>query len=161
MRILIGALIVGCAIAAAGCGTTIYDVPGVREIGKLAGHKATPEEQVTAVLNDVARAMEARKIDRIMMHVSPNYGDAEGRNYSAIEEYIREVFRKYRSISITRVAPKVEIQENKAKAIETFGTVAEPHDPAKEPPVNLQGQVAVGLERLDGEWKIVEWGRIM
>lgn len=156
MRIWSCLLIAGCAAAVAGCGTTIYEVPGVREIGKIAGHKGTAEEQVTAVLNDIARSIETRKVDRILAHISPKYADGWGRNRSAVEEYIRDTFRKYWTIKVTRVAPAVKTEGEQAQVVETFGVAAEPRDTAKEPPVNMEGRLAVRLERVDGKWMIVE-----
>jgi hypothetical protein len=58
--------------------------------------------------------------------------------------------------------PRITIEEGvRARAVETFGTVAEPLDPKLEPPINLQGQVVVNLVKVGGEWQIVEWGSIL
>jgi hypothetical protein len=43
--------------------------------------------------------------------------------------------------------------------VEAFGTRGQP-DNFQTPPVTLQGQVAVYLQRTDAGWKIVEWGSI-
>ncbi len=149
------ALVIGSMVVVAGC-ATVYDVPGVREIGKIASHKGTPEEQVTALLNDLARSIETRKVNRILAQFSPSYTDGWGRNRASLEAYVRDVYQKYRTISVTRVAPSVQIEGDKARVVETFGAVAEPRDAAKEPPINLEGQLSVRLERVDGDWLIVE-----
>ncbi|HNR36974.1 MAG TPA: hypothetical protein PKO36_17500, partial [Candidatus Hydrogenedentes bacterium] len=98
----------------------------------------------------------------VLAHVSRSYHDAEGRDYAGLQEYLNEIFRKYRTIRITRVVPRITIEANgRAKAVETFGTVAEPVDPRVEPPINMQGQVVVYLTKTDGQWRIVEWGNIL
>lgn len=144
-----------------GCAGHYVRIPTLHEITTATGLAPSDEEQITAVLDDVHRGMQQRQIYKVLAHVSPNYYDAEGRDYAAIERYLVEVFRSYRSVQIRRVNPRVAVYGTTARAVETFGASAEPNDPAVDPPVNVQGQVTVSLEKLGGEWKIVEWGSIM
>jgi len=137
-------------------------IPGLQKLGEASGLRPTDEEQIASMMDDVAQGMQSRRIFKVLAHVSHAYHDAEGRDYEKLEEYLNEVFRKYRTIRITRVVPRITIEEGtRARAVETFGTVAEPLDPKLEPPVNLQGQVVVNLVKIDGEWRIVEWGSIL
>ena len=69
--------------------------------------------------------------------------------------------KDYRAIRVTRVVPRILVQGVQARAVETFGTVAEPQDPSSEPPINMQGQVTVSLEKVGGQWQIVEWGSLL
>ena len=64
-------------------------------------------------------------------------------------------------VSVALSTGLIVVKGNRARAIETFGTVAEPADPASDPPINLQGQVSVSFEKADGRWQIVEWGRVL
>lgn len=144
----------------AGCGTT-SSVPGLRELGELSGLGPSDEERVAAVLDDVHSGMQAEKPSKVLAHVSRQYHDEEGRDYAAIEAYLNSFFKKYEKIRITRVAPRIVVQDGRARALETFGTVAEPENPRDDLPVNVQGQVTVFLEKSGGAWRIVEWGRIV
>jgi len=146
-------VIIALAALATGCGESLPQIPGL-------GGRASDEEQIATVLNDVQRGMEARKIYKVLAHVSRNYLDEEGRDYEAIREYLSGIVKAYREIRITRTSPKILVQGDRARAIESFGTVAEPADQDETPAINLQGQVAVYLERVDGAWQIVEWGPI-
>jgi hypothetical protein len=146
----------------AGCSTNLpVKVPGLTKLGQASGIKPSEEEQIAAVLEDVCRGMQARRIYKVLAHVSPNYHDGEGRNYAALEAYLNDIFKRYRNIRITRVPPRIVVQGDRARVVETFGTVAEPWDPATEPPIDLQGQVAVDLEKVPGDWQIVEWGSLL
>lgn len=137
-------------------------IPGLQKIGEASGLKLTDEEQIATVMDDVALGMQSRRIFKVLAHVSRAYHDAEGRDYAKLEEYLNEIFRKYRTVRITRVVPRITVEQGvRARAVETFGTVAEPLDPKLEPPINLQGQIVVNLVKVDGEWRIVEWGSIL
>ncbi|MCX5758696.1 MAG: hypothetical protein NTU83_09370 [Candidatus Hydrogenedentes bacterium] len=137
-------------------------IPGLQKLGEASGIKRTDDEQIAGVMDDVALGMQSRRIYKVLAHVSRTYHDAEGRDYTKLEEYLNEIFRVYRTIRITRVVPRITIEEGvRARAVETFGTVAEPLEPNLEPPINLQGQVVVNLVKVGGEWQIVEWGSIL
>ncbi len=159
------AMALTCAAAlAAGCKSADLParIPGLQKIGEASGLRLTDEEQIATVMDDVAQGMQSRRIFKVLAHVSRSYHDAEGRDYAGLQEYLNEIFRKYRTIRITRVVPRITIEANgRAKAVETFGTVAEPVDPRVEPPINMQGQVVVYLTKTDGQWRIVEWGNIL
>lgn len=143
----LGALLSSCS----GGGVNI-DIPG------LSG-KPSDEEQIAKILNDVHLGMETKKVGRIMRHVSPNYQDEEGRNAEGIRDYLDRIMNNYREIKINRSTPSITVQGDRARVIEVFGTRGEP-DNSQTPPVTLQGQASVYLERTDQGWKIVEWGSI-
>lgn len=138
------------AVAVAGCQTSL-PIPGM-------GGKVSDADQVAAVLDDVHRGMQARKANKVMSHVSSEYLDAQGRDYAAIDAYVRHICQSYRDIRITRAVPQIQVQDGEARALEAFGTVAFPGDPDRDPSVNVQGQVMVDLRRENGAWKIVAWG---
>lgn len=149
------ALLSGCKTGA------LTEIPTVQKIGQATGLQASDEEQIAAVLEDVCRGMQERQIYKVLAHVSNGYRDADGRDYDGVQAYLNEVFKKYRTIRITRVPPRISVDADRARAIETFGTVAEAQDPARVPPVNIQGQVSVDLVKVQGRWRIVEWGRLL
>ncbi len=141
-------------VLAAGCPKRFpMDIPGV-----VTTPRAADDVLIAAVLNDVYRGMEQRRIYRVLAHVSRSYNDTEGRDYQGIQAYLNAIFENYREIRITRVSPKIVVQGNRARAMETFGTTAEPVNPMEIPPINLQGQVFVYLEKTNGQWLITEWG---
>jgi hypothetical protein len=161
-RLLLVAL-VAPPLLLAGCqSATPLKVPqALNKLGQMAGLNPTDEEQIAAVLDDVCRGMQARRIYKVLAHVAHSYHDEEDRDYAEIEAYLNEVFRNYRTIRITRVAPRIAVQGDRARAIETFGTAAEPQDPQRDPPIHLQGQVTVDLVKVGGEWQIARWGKIL
>lgn len=137
----------------AGCaqhGAMRVSIPGLERM--------TDEEKIAHVLEDVWRGMESRRVYQVLAHVSPGYLDQEGRDYNAIQEYISHIVKMYYDIKITRMRPKILIAGDRARAVETFGTIAAPWDARKDIPINLQGQVSVYLERAGSTWQIVEWG---
>jgi hypothetical protein len=145
-----------------GCANTFgIRVPGLEQMGQATGLAPTDEEKIVTVLNDVHEGMQNRQIYKVLANVSRNYYDSEGRDYNALQASLSEFFKRYRAIRITRVTPRVQVQGDQARAVETFGTIAEPSDPNAEPPINLQGQVAVTLEKVGGRWQIVEWSGML
>lgn len=141
-------------LAAAGCNTGLpIQVPG------LPMTRQSDEEQIAAILEDVRVGMETQRIFKVVSHVSRSYMDEEGRNYDAIVEYLNEIFNRYRRIEVKRVPPKILVQGDTAQVVETFGTIAEPVDGVQDPPINIQGQVTVYLQRISGEWLITAWDR--
>jgi len=140
---------------------TLTEIPAVQRIEQATGLQPSDEEQIAAVLEDVCLGMQERQIYKVLAYVSNGYRDADGRDYEAVQAYLNEIFKKYRAIRITRVPPRISIDADRARAVETFGTVAEPQDPAREPPINVQGQVSVDLVKVQGRWRIVEWGRLL
>lgn len=143
------------------CGGRAGILPGMNRIGQMSGLQASDEEQIVVLLDDVQQGMERRQIYKVLAHVSRNYYDEAGRDYAGIEAYLTDLFKRYRQINITRVVPRIAIYGTTARAIETFGTTAEPQDPGTEPPIYLQGQVTVNLEKVNNIWQIVEWGAML
>ena len=118
---------------------------------------ADAEVQVRQVLDNVQAGMQRQSLFQVMGHVSPNYRDKAGRDYAGIREYLRQLFDNYRNIRIVRTPPKVEIQGQYARVVESFGAMADPVDKSALP-INVQGQTVVLLEWVQGSWKILEWG---
>lgn len=146
----------GMLMTAWGCATpdVVSSVPG------FGAPKVSDEEQVALLLDDVHRGMEARSIYKVLAHVSSGYHDAEGRNYDDIKEELNTLFKEYRSVTIRRMRPGIQVRGDRAVAVETFGTNAQPQRGSTLPTMSLQGQVTVYLERINGRWQIVEWGAL-
>lgn len=140
----------------AGCrsGGLPVDIPGI------SGPRLSDEEQIARLLDEVAKAMESRKIYKVLANVSQNYQDGAGRDYDGIQAYLNEVFRDYRFIEITRARPRIAVQGDRARAIETFGTRATPFDSNEARPIDFDGQVIVHLIKQSNGWKIVEWSAV-
>lgn len=148
-------LLLVAAVSPRGCLNKIpVDIPGVTTQGP------SDEEQINNVLDDVHRGMQARRVYKVLAHVSKTYLDDDGRDYAAIERYLTELFRGYKVIEITRVRPKVIVQGDSARAMETFGTRAEPFNAGENRPIELRGRMNIYLEKINGKWMIVEWGRM-
>ena len=150
--VVLAALVV--AFGALGCqqATRAIDMTG------LTGPRLTDEEQIAVILNEVHRGMEEQRIFRVLAHVSKSYEDQEGRDYEGIQQYLRELFRDYRDIRITRPRPRIMVQGRRARVVETFGTEARPRNPDADRPINMHGQVIVYFEKTGDTWQIIEWG---
>jgi len=149
--IALGFLVIMAVVV--GCPNDMPEIPVINP-------RLSDEEQILLVLDAVYRGMESQRIYQIMAHVSRSYRDRDGRDYDALAAYLNKVFDEYRSIRVTRVKPRVIVQGNQARAVETFGTIARPENRSNYPPIDLHGQVTVFLEKVDGRWLIVEWGSI-
>lgn len=130
------------------------------EIGRATGITMSDEERIALVLEDVQRGMESRRLYQVLAHVSRNYRDRAGRDYAALSEDLSTLLRNYRNIRITRPTPTIQVQGDRARVVDTFGTSAEAAGGRENPPVNLQGQVVILLERYEDTWQILEWGPI-
>ena len=152
-RVLLGLALALAGAGVSGCPNALpVSVPG------LGGAGQSDQEQIAAVLDDVHQGMQRRRIYRVLAHVSRAYQDEQGRDYEAIQAYLNEIFSAYRSIRIVRAQPKIYVQGDEATVIETFGTTAEPATTGDYPPLNLQGNVNVRLQQVDGRWLITQWG---
>lgn len=140
---------------AAGCART------VREIPLLSGSRVNDAAAIAAVLDDVHRGMESQRIYTVLAHVSRNYYDSEGRDYAAMEVYLNEIFRRYRIIRINRERPRILVENDRARALETFATIAEPTPGPEGRPFTVRGQVTVYLEKVGDRWLITEWGHLL
>lgn len=162
LKPLVFALLCTTVLILCGCKTgAVTRLPAVQKIGQATGLQPSDEEQIAAVLDDVSRGMQERQIFKVLAHVSNGYRDADGRDYAAVQAYLDEVFKRYRVIRITRVPPRITVDKDNARAVETFGMSAEPQDRTHEAPLNLQGRVTVDLVKTQGRWRIVEWGRLL
>jgi hypothetical protein len=152
MRVLCAAALVVAAGSLAGCKSGLpVEIPGIPFT------RASDEELIANVLDDVRRGMESRRIFQVTSHVSRSYSDEEGRDYDAIVKYLNAIFENYREIRVTRVSPQIAVNGTTAKVVDAFGTIAEPRDSGTTPPLNLQGRVIVNLEKIGGRWLIVSW----
>lgn len=140
------------AVVAVGCDQELpVDIPG------LGGQKMSDEEQIAAVLNDVQQGFESQRIYKVLAHLSRDYRDETGQDYEAVRNFLTDRMKKYREIRITRTRPKILVQGDTARALETFGAVGKPINPVDTPALNLQGQIAVYLEHVGNEWLITGW----
>ena len=130
------------------------------DIPLLPGFKTSDEQRIQTLLDNVAKAVEGRKTSRVMQYISKNYQDADGRDYAGIQVYLNRLFRDYREVRIRRSRPSVQVDGDRAMAIETFGTEAVPFNAGDNPPINIQGQMNVMLEKAGTDWRIVEWGQL-
>ena len=153
--IWIGVVVITSMIA--GCTTTMTDSLNIMP-ENIIPEVRTDEEQIAAVLKDVQEGMETKRIFKVLAHVSKNYADTEGRDYDALKEYLNGIMSEYRTIQIRRIQPKILVHGDRARAVESFGTMAQPNDAIRIPPLNVQGQLSIYFERVDGVWQIVEWG---
>ncbi len=127
------------------------------EIPGLSGDRMTDEEQIIAVLDDFKRGLETRKIYKVLAHISRNYTDNDGRDYNGVQVLLGDFLKNYRRIKVTRVRPRITVQDTRARSVETFGLRAQPLNPDANSFVDINGQVNVYLEKVDGAWKIAEW----
>lgn len=142
------------ALLLGGCQTPSIPV----DMSRFTGTRISEEEKVALVLEDVRNGMENRRIYQVLANISKNYRDREGRDYEALRAHLNTIMGNYRSFRITRTPPRIKVQGNQARVVESFGSSAEPVNPDLHLPVNLQGQMVVLLEKNDGKWQIVEWG---
>ena len=131
----------------------------IPNISDVPGFGPTEEEQVAAILADVHNGMETQRIFKVLSHVSRDYQDAAGRDYEAIAGYLDDLFKNYESIRIARSRPRIVVEGDRARALETFGTVASPYPDSTAPALNLEARVVVHLTKARGRWKIIEWGQ--
>ncbi len=155
MKHLIPIILGVTLLAFAGCPKQLdIDIP------LLPGFKTSDEQRIQTLLDNVAKAVEGRKTSRVMQYISGGYQDADGRDYAGIQDYLNRFFRDYREIRIRRSQPSVQVDGDRAMAIETFGTEAIPFNAEENPPINIQGQMNVMLEKSGTDWRIVEWGQL-
>ncbi|MBX7255492.1 MAG: hypothetical protein K1Y02_03935 [Candidatus Hydrogenedentes bacterium] len=155
--VLVSALIL-LAAAFVRCNSPITEempsIPGITS------QKVSDEDQIAAVLTDIHQGIQSRRIFKVLAHISRSYSDPEGMDYTALQNYLNEFFKNYKEVRVTRVPPRVFVQGTRARVVETFGTRAEPFNAEKNPPLNIQGQVNIYLEKVNGEWQITEWSRV-
>ncbi len=158
MRISWFAPVLAASLLGLGCASNIPLVGDT--LSSLSLTRETDEEAITRVLDDVHRGIETKRIYRVLAHVSRTYRDADGRDYAAMESYLNDLFRRYRDLRIDRGRPRIVVQGDKARVIEAFGSTGDPIPGSTDLPLNIQGQVSVYLEKIDGAWRIVEWGNL-
>ena len=129
-------------------------------LNEITGKRFSDEEKIALVLDDVQRGVENRRIYQVLAHVSRNYQDREGRDYDMLRQDLNTLLRNYRAIKITRTPPRIRVEGDRARVVDTFGAIGESTSPIDFPPVNLQGQVVIMFERFGDTWQIVEWGPV-
>lgn len=138
------------------CGTVrSVDIPLISSLGQ------SDEQKIMSVLDSLERAIEGKKVKTAMKYISVNYRDEQGRDYNQLQEILQRLVRDYRFIKITRTTPEVTVEGDSAIVIDTFGTNAEPFDPARGTPINLQGKVIINMKKEPEGWKIISWGSML
>jgi hypothetical protein len=127
------------------------------DLSRLTGG-LSDEQKIGMVLADVAQGMENRRVYQVLSHVSQRSNDREGRDYEALRKHVSAILDNYRTIRVTRTPSRVQVQGDRARVVDTFGTLAQPIDQKEYPNVDLQGRVVILLERSGGAWQILEWG---
>lgn len=152
-------LTLGLAVALGGCpsSTPTFEIPSIP--GVTTG-RVDERDRVTEVLDDIHRGVEQRRVFKVLAHLSRTYFDEQGRDYDTMRNLITMWLNDYRGIRVTRPRPRVVVQGDRARAVETFGLQAEPANPADDRLVALQGQVTVHLERMGNTWQVVSVGPV-
>lgn len=147
-------LVIGLALALGGCpgSASMFELPSIP--GVTAG-RVDERDRVTQVLDDIHRGIEQRRVFKVLAHLSRTYFDEEGRDYDTLRNLITTWLNDYREIRVTRPRPRVVVQGDRARAIETFGLQAKPVNPNDDRLVALQGQVTVHLDKMGNTWQIV------
>ena len=128
------------------------------DLSRLAGGGVSDEQKIARVLADVAQGMETKRVYQVLSHVSQRYHDREGRDCEALRQYVAAILDNYKTIHVTRTPSRLQVQGDRARVVDTFGTLAQPNDLKEYPIIDLQGRVVVLLERSGDTWQILEWG---
>ena len=116
------------------------------------------ERAVRDVLDDVERGMEQQDVYKVLEHVSASYHDKLGRDYTDLRGFLQRTFDAYGSIEVARSGTDVTIDEERAAVTETFVTFARGKPGTVVEPLTVRGRISVFLEKIAGQWLIVEWG---
>ncbi len=127
-------------------------------LSRITGGAPSDEQKIAKVLADVAQGMESKRVYQVLSHVSQRYHDRAGRDYEALRQYVATILDNYKTIRVTRTPSRMQVQGDRARVVDTFGTLAQPNDLKEYPIVDLQGCVVVLLERSGDTWQILEWG---
>ena len=127
-------------------------------LSRLTGGGLSDEQKIAMVLADVSQGMENKRVYQVLAHVSQRYHDREGRDIEALRKHVSTILDNYRTIRVTRTPSRVQVQGDRARVVDTFGTLAQPNDLKEYPIIDLQGRVVVLLERSGDTWQILEWG---
>lgn len=111
------------------------------------------QEEVAKVLNRLADDVSHRRLSRVLNVVSDAYKDDAGRDFAGVKQFAAEFFREYRQVQVTRTPPKITIQGNEARSVETLGILGDPDSP-RVTAFNFQGRVAIFLRRVEGAWQV-------
>jgi len=144
------------ALVLAGCAT--INVPAVPF---LAPTPESDRESIARALDAARDGIEQGQIYKVLSQVAPAYSDEDGRNYDGVRAALRDFFKDYRRVRLTRTNPRLHLEGDFATAHESIGLVAEPFDMESAHPLALYGQVTVRLARQDnGSWAITYVSRI-
>ncbi len=147
----IALIMAGVLLSSCRSGSGPFGLPGL--VGAV-----SDEQKIAMVLADVAHGMEHKRVYQVLSHVSQRYHDREGRDYEALRQHVAAILDNYKTIRVTRTPSRVQVQGDRARVVDTFGTLAQPNDLKEFPIVDLQGRVVVLLERSGDTWQILEWG---
>jgi hypothetical protein len=146
----LGRLAFVLVVLSAGCVATTRDLP------VIGSPRLTDEQQILLVLDDVHKGMETKRIYKVLAHVSRNYYDDKGGTYQTVEAQLKDTFARYRNIRLTRTQPRIQIQGDHARAVQSLGTRGDAINP-QDVDLLLEGTLTVQFERVSGVWKIREW----
>ncbi len=147
----IALILAGMILASCQSGEMPFNLP--RITGGL-----SDEQKIAMVLADVAQGMENKRVYQVLAHVSQQYHDREGRDCEALRTYVANILDNYKTIRVTRTPSRLQVQGDRARVVDTFGTFGQPNDPKEYPIIDLQGRVIILLERSGDTWQILEWG---
>jgi len=119
------------------------------------GGKMTDEEQVRAVIKDMAEAAEARDARRIKEHISPDYSDPSGMDYDQLKGFLALQMMQSEHITVFLRKTDVEVVGDKAYAT-VRAVIARGEKPAaNENDTDTQRSGFVfdlTFEKREGEW---------
>jgi hypothetical protein len=141
------------ALFALALGGGCASVPVRPEPRPAAAEAPATQEEVAAVLNRLADDVSHRRLPRVLNVVSDAYKDDAGRDFAGVKQFAMEFFREYRQVQVTRTPPKITIQGNEARSVETLGILGDPDSP-RVTAFNFQGRVAIFLRRVEGAWQV-------
>lgn len=136
-----------CAVMLCGC-------PSDGGMATITGQRVSDEQQIAAIMDDVALGIQRRQIYKVLAHVARGYRDESVRDYEAVQMKASELMKAYRKVDLTRALPKILVKGDQARVVEAFGLRAEPGGDGRYTSVNMQGNGVVYLRKLNGVWLI-------
>jgi predicted small lipoprotein YifL len=120
------------------------------------GDKASPEQQVRAVIEQMEQAAEDRDIGDLKAHLSADYQDANGMGADEAARYARGYFIANQSIHLlTRIEELTFPTDGEARAQVLVGMLG--RDAAATDRWDLAGELRtfkIALRREQDEWKV-------
>jgi uncharacterized protein (DUF1810 family) len=115
--------------------------------------RLSDEEQIEMVVSQVEAGVEAKSPRRIMAHVSRQYSDSEGLNYSKVEMLSRRLLREIQRVEVNILDYEEPIIQGDFADLRLTAqvTVFSSNTPAAE----VQGDMEVVLFKERGRWKVI------